>query len=401
MNAVEGHELSKAYRLYRTPKDRIKEVLFAGRRRFHEEVWALRDVSLRVPPGATLGIIGDNGAGKSTLLEILAGTVFPSRGRVHVEGRISAILALGAGFNPEFSGRENVLVNGAILGLNEKEMKARLPAIEAFAEIGDFVDRPVRTYSSGMYVRLAFAVAISVDPDVLIVDEALAVGDQYFQKKCIDRINEFRQAGKTILFCSHNLYQVQMICDQVIWLAEGRIRQIGDARTVCADYESFQRARQAAAQRKLPARPARLTADEHPRIAEVTLGAPGEPGRTTFETGDGLELTVAYEVPRPPVTVNVGVVLARNDDLRVYGTGTHVEELTLPTSSGRVTFTLPALPLLAGEYHFHVHLLDDTGLHPFETRPKACSFSVRHPFPAMGLCRLEHRWKVEPAEERR
>ena len=183
MAAIRASHLSKVYRIYSKPKDRLKEYLLRGTRKLHQEFWALRDVSFEVAAGSTLGIIGDNGAGKSTLLQIVAGTVRPTGGSVQTRGRISAILELGAGFNLEFSGRENAFMNGAIMGISQREMESRFPAIAAFAEIGDFMDRPVKMYSSGMYVRLAFAVATSVDPDMLIIDEALAVGDQYFQKK--------------------------------------------------------------------------------------------------------------------------------------------------------------------------------------------------------------------------
>src|SRR3972149_969306 len=228
MNGIEAEGLTKVYRIYADPKDRLRDFLLPGRRGRHQEFWALRDVSFRAQVGSTIGIVGDNGAGKSTLLQLVAGTLTPPSGTLRVRGRVSAILELGSGFNPEFTGRENVLMGGSIMGISQREMERRFPEIVSFAEIGDFIDRPVRMYSTGMYLRLAFAVATSVDPDVLILDEALSVGDNYFTKKCIDRIERFRKAGKSILFCTHNLYQVWMICDYAIWLHEGQVAAQGE-----------------------------------------------------------------------------------------------------------------------------------------------------------------------------
>src|SRR3990172_5725364 len=292
MSAIRAHHLSKVYRIYSTPKDRLREYLVRGKRKYHQEFWALRDVSFEVGRGSTLGIIGDNGAGKSTLLQIVAGTVRRTGGAVQTEGRISAILELGAGFNPEFTGRENAFMNGAIMGISEREMEQRIPEIAAFAEIGDFIDRPVKIYSSGMTVRLAFAVATSVDPDLLIIDEALAVGDQYFQKKCIDRIISFHEAGKTILFCSHNLYQVRLICAQVIWLRDGQVTLMGETQRVVDEYESYLRERMAkeVAARDVahsPVPPRESAAAGFPWISDIRLSLDGEQApRTRFQTGE-------------------------------------------------------------------------------------------------------------------
>jgi ABC-type polysaccharide/polyol phosphate transport system ATPase subunit len=401
MSAIRAHHLSKVYRIYSKPKDRLKEYLVRGKRRYHQEFWALRDVSFEVWSGSTLGIIGDNGAGKSTLLQIVAGTVRPTGGTVQSEGRISAILELGAGFNPEFTGRENAFMNGAIMGISEREMERRLPEIAAFAEIGDFIDRPVKIYSSGMTVRLAFAVATSIDPDLLIIDEALAVGDQYFQKKCIDRIISFHEAGKTILFCSHNLYQVRVICEQVIWLRDGQVTLMGETQRVVDEYESYLRERmvkEVAARdvARSPVPPREAGAAGFPWISDIRLGLDGEQApRTQFQTGENMAITVSYEVPDPPTLVHVGVIICRNDDVKCYGIGTHVEGVAPPASSGKVTLFLPNLQLLSGEYHISVYLLDQTGLHPYDQREKAVGFWINQPFLAMGICQLEHEWRCE------
>ncbi len=235
MDAVIVENGSKNYRIYAKPADRLKELIFRNRK-FHTDFWALRNVSFSVPKGTTFGVIGENGSGKSTLLQMIAGTLQPTEGRISLDGRVAALLELGSGFNPEFTGRENVILNAAIMGLTEEETVQRLPEIERFAEIGDFIDQPVKTYSSGMYVRLAFAVAIHVDPEILLVDEALSVGDVYFQQRCMRRIRQMKQDGKTILFVSHDVTAVKNLCDAAIWLEHGELKAIGEPDSVVGKY---------------------------------------------------------------------------------------------------------------------------------------------------------------------
>ena len=225
--AISVRGLSKKYRLYGSAKERLKEALHPFNKQYHREFWALRDISFDVPKGQTLGIIGRNGSGKSTLLEIICSILRPTSGTVEAEGRISALLELGAGFNPQFTGRENVIFNAELMGLSAREIRGRLPEIEAFADIGEFIDQPVKTYSSGMFVRLAFAAAINVDPDILIVDEALSVGDVKFQHRCYAKFQEFQQAGKTILFVTHNTDMVIRHCDVAVLLDGGRQEFLG------------------------------------------------------------------------------------------------------------------------------------------------------------------------------
>jgi ABC-type polysaccharide/polyol phosphate transport system ATPase subunit len=234
--AIDVQHVSKSYRIYAHPRHRFLEALWRGRRCYHREFWALSDVTFQVPEGLTVGVIGLNGSGKSTLLQVVAGVTQPTLGRVEVQGRIASLLELGAGFNPEFSGRENVLMQGAIVGVGRREMLERLPRIEAFAEIGDFIDQPVKTYSSGMFVRLAFAAAIHVDPDVLLVDEALAVGDAIFQHRCIRRIRELQEEGKTLLFVSHDVGLVKALCSRALFLHAGELRAIGEPAEIASLY---------------------------------------------------------------------------------------------------------------------------------------------------------------------
>lgn len=238
MESVKAHKLTKTYKLYEKPINRLKEIIFG--KPFHEEFTALSDVSFALKKGETLGVVGDNGAGKSTLLKILSKTLRPSSGDFTVNGVTASLLELGTGFHPEFSGEENVFFYGSLLGIDSKYLKQRLSHIVEFAELGEFINYPVKTYSSGMYVRLAFSVATNVEPDILIIDEALSVGDQSFQKKCLDRMGEFKRQNKTIIFCSHDLYQVKSFCDMAIWLQNGQVQMQGEASQVVNAYMSYE-----------------------------------------------------------------------------------------------------------------------------------------------------------------
>jgi lipopolysaccharide transport system ATP-binding protein len=235
--AIAAAGLTKTYRIFGHPGDRIKQAFTFGRMRLHREFTALKDTSFEIKKGEAVGIIGRNGSGKSTLLQLVCGILKPTAGTVVVNGRMSALLELGAGFNPEFTGRENVYFQGAVMGLTKMEMEARFSEIEAFADIGEFIDQPVRTYSSGMYVRLAFSVAIHVEPDILVVDEALGVGDVVFTQKCFRFLNDFR--GKsTLIVVSHDLNAITRLCKKVLWLDQGTVRDFGPAKTVCENYLS-------------------------------------------------------------------------------------------------------------------------------------------------------------------
>jgi lipopolysaccharide transport system ATP-binding protein len=235
---VEFRGVSKSYPIYPAPIARLKELACFNRVSFHRDFWALRDVTFQIQRGETFCVVGENGSGKSTLLQMVAGILHPTTGEVNVRGRVAALLELGTGFNPEFSGRENVYVNAAILGLTRKEIDSKFGQIEGFAEIGDFIDQPVKTYSSGMAVRLAFAVAIHVDPEILLVDEALAVGDIYFRQRCLRKVHELREKGVTILFVSHAMSEIKSIGDRAMWLDSGHVKAIGDTDTVATRYAS-------------------------------------------------------------------------------------------------------------------------------------------------------------------
>lgn len=236
--AIRVEKVCKCYHIYDKPRDRLLQMLTLGRRRLFREFWAVRDVSFEVTKGETIGIVGRNGSGKSTLLQMICGTLNPTSGSISTEGRIAALLELGSGFNPDFTGRENAYLNGMVIGLTEEEVASRFSEIEAFAEIGDFIDQPVKMYSSGMYVRLAFAVQVCVDPDILVIDEALAVGDAYFVQRCYHRLRMLKERGKTILFVSHDTCAVKEICDRALWIEDGQLQMEGDPDRVVSYYRA-------------------------------------------------------------------------------------------------------------------------------------------------------------------
>ena len=229
--------INKDFKIYTRPQDRLAEILL--RRPRHKLYHVLRDISFAVPDGKSIGIIGDNGAGKSTLLKLLVGTLQPTSGSIQTHGQVAALLELGAGFHPEFTGRRNIYLNASLLGVPDDDIAELERGIIEFSELGDFIDRPVKTYSSGMYVRLAFSIATMVRPDILVIDEALSVGDLAFQKKCVQRMNEFREQNKTMAFCSHSMFHVQELCDIAIWIDKGEIKEMGDSHKVVGNYENF------------------------------------------------------------------------------------------------------------------------------------------------------------------
>lgn len=236
--AIEVTGLGKCYQIYNQPSDRLKQMLMRGRRQYFKEFWALKDVSFKIKKGETVGIIGRNGSGKSTLLQMIYGTLNPTQGQIKVNGRVAALLELGAGFNPEFSGVDNVYMAASLYGLSKQDVDQRFDAIATFADIGDHIHQPVKTYSSGMYVRLAFAVIAHVDADVLVIDEALAVGDAVFTQKCMRFIRKFRETG-TLLFVSHDMGSVLNLCEQAVWLHEGRMREVGQAKQISEAYLEY------------------------------------------------------------------------------------------------------------------------------------------------------------------
>ena len=398
--AIRVNNLSKCYQLYNQPSDRLKQFLWRSKRQYFREFWALRNVSFEVGKGEVLGIIGRNGAGKSTLLQLLCGTLTPTSGNVKVHGRIAALLELGAGFNPEFTGRENVFMSAAILGLSPKEIEQRYEDIVDFSGIRDFIDQPVKTYSSGMYVRLAFSVATSVDPDILIVDEALSVGDGEFARKSFDRIRAMKEAGKTILFCSHALYQVEAFCDRAIWLNEGKIEQIGTpAQAVVAynNYVSHVEANTA----KMPTSDTDELSVTTPKgtakIISVSASCDGYTGKELLVRSRSSHLCIEIKYAFDPCLPcpSVAVVISDLDERKITSAGTANEHLVLkPTSEGvgYVSLKYENIPLLKGQYWLYALLMCEKGIHIYEMAGMFAKLTVVQDDLEAGVVSLPHTW---------
>lgn len=395
-SAVRATNVTKHYDVYRRPADRLIELVTRSLR--HTTFPALEEVSFDVERGETVGVIGQNGAGKSTLLKLLCGVTRPTRGTIETHGTIASILELGTGFHPEFSGRDNAALNAAILGLTADDVKRALPAILEFSELGSFVDRPVKTYSSGMYMRLAFSVAVNVDPDILVIDEALAVGDGHFQKKCIDKIREFQERGKTILFCSHALYYINSICRRTLWLDHGRAMRFGPSVDVVHDYETFLLERD----RTHPAKDDSADRPLSPvRIAAVETCDASGTMRTTFARGDDVHVRIRIESddPQQPVHILVGVNRVA-DDLQCFAVGTHNDGL--PPLSGQreyeVRLNLMDIPLLRGDYSVIAYVGDENAMTVFDRRDVRPAFAIGGDRWEVGLIAVRHRWEHASVE---
>jgi lipopolysaccharide transport system ATP-binding protein len=402
MRTVRAENLGKAYRLYARPVDRALEWVL-GRSR-HQEFWALRELDLAVVAGEAVGIIGENGAGKSTFLALLTGTTRPTTGRVAVHGKLAAILELGAGFHPEFSGRHNARMHAALFGIGGAEADRRIEAAIAFSELGGFIDQPVRTYSSGMYVRLAFALAISVDPEVLVIDEALAVGDQHFQTKCVDRITEFRQQGKTILFCSHAMYQVKKLCDRALWLRQGRVAALGPVDEVIDAYLEYTRVRDQEDAARQPTPAAREAAVL--RLVDVTIEGGEGDAPATWRSGAPLTVRVVLERGTgAELEPGVGIAFVRNDGLVCYCVSTEMDGVAMERHSDgtyRAVLHVPRLPLLGGGYYLNVATIDNrSALLVYDVQERRCPFRVRNSSDEFGVMRIDHAWLSDAASPAR
>lgn len=409
--------VSKEYLVYDSPRARLKALLTG--RALHRSHWALRDVSFELQRGQCLGVVGANGAGKSTLLKLITGTLQPSQGQVARSGRITAILELGAGFHPDFTGRQNLYFGGSLIGIPQSEMARIEPEILAFAEIGDAIDRPVKTYSSGMVVRLAFALVTAVEPDVLIIDEALAVGDQHFQKKCIQRIEQFRRNGCTILFCSHSPYHVRQLCDVALWLDGGRIMQFGETEPVLGAYEMHTRLLSAP-----PESP--VGADAHAPEALIlpteeigaaadpqsASAAPPEPHLNTTATILSVDIANLGEGDPPlldsrdlvaTITVrghgrecpNIGFMIEQSRGVGITSLATHEENARpaeIEPGVWRSVLTFPNLPLHSGQYVISAYLFDESGLVVYDQWYQFMHFQFVMPTLMPGLVKLPHHW---------
>ncbi len=424
MPSITVQSLSKSYRLgertlvqYRTLRESLTRAFHGpydrlrGRggqaitRRSPEEFWALKDVSFDIQPGEVVGIVGRNGAGKSTLLKILSRIVEPTSGRAEFRGRIGSLLEVGTGFHPELTGRENIFLNGAILGMKRSEIKRNFDAIVAFSEIERFLDTPVKRYSSGMYVRLAFAVAAHLEPEILIVDEVLAVGDAVFQRKCLGRIREVSRHGRTVVFVSHNLSAVEALCDRCLLLESGCLTKHGEPNEVIRSYLAHNTLQRSAAQ-DLTEHSNRRPGST-PIMCHVTLSGSNRAGcETLFLMGESLSIRVAFKCPFPIRPV-LGVVVKDRYESAVFGINNRIipgYQFDEPSDSGEITCHFDSLPLMPGEYWIDLFFGDergdhDTVLHALGFQVEACDVfkSGKIPPATAGSVFVPARWTLAPS----
>ena len=391
---IVARSLGKSYRLFESPGDRLKQLLWGRWKQYSREFQALNDVNFEIYRGEVVGLIGRNGAGKSTLLQMVCGTLMPSSGSLEVRGRVAALLELGAGFSPDFSGLENVYMNAAILGLSRSEVDAKLDDILAFADIGDFIRQPVKTYSSGMFMRLAFSVATSVEPDILVIDEALSVGDGAFARKSFDRIMALKDRGATILFCSHAMYHVQALCSRAIWMENGKARMIDSAAHVTSAYET------SLVMETTVDIAARIVPSGTAVLSRVEAFADGVSGRElAIHSGrTSLLLRVHFasdpELPCPSVAVG----FAHANGMVVSSAGSANDGVVLKRDAagfGFVELTFERLPLLKGDYTVSVILGCERGLHVYEVMERVIQLRVVQQDLEQGLVKMPHRWTIE------
>ncbi len=397
--AITVDDVAKRFRIYHERNQYLKASLLRGRRAKYEEFWALEGVSFEVPKGETFGIIGSNGSGKSTMLKCLTKILRPDRGSVTVDGSLSALLELGAGFHPELSGRENVFLNAAILGLSRKQIAGRFDEIVSFAGLERFIDTPVKNYSSGMFLRLGFAVAINVDPEILIIDEVLAVGDESFQRKCAEKIADFRNDGRTIVIVSHALPNIRQLCDRVAWIDRGKLHRLGGAPEVIDEYTGL-----AQVDRVLVAERAEYGEGDsvrwgsgEARISRVELLDANGAANVKPRTGEPLTFRLHYEAHVPVEEPIFGLSITHIEGAMVSGTNTARHHLLIEkiTGDGSIDFVVPRLPLLEGTFEIQVAITDRTEMHQIDRWQHVLRFDVRRgDVVEDGLATLGGRWEL-------
>lgn len=396
---IQLEDVHKRYRIYRRRYQSMKEIFVHRRLGEWEDHWALRGVSFEVLAGTTLGLVGPNGAGKSTTLKLMARILAPDRGSVRISRKVAGLLELGSGFQMDYTGLENTELNASLLGLSRNDIRRKLPSIIEFSELGDAMRDPLRTYSTGMVMRLAFSIAIHVDPDVLLVDEILAVGDEAFQKKCLDHIARFQAQGGTIVLVSHSAGQVQDLCTHAAWIEDGTVQAAGNPATVVNAYVDRVRGRETTTAEV-------EVAVERPAIelgAVRILDRAGGPV-SAVRRGDALVVEVPYHVNEPVEDPAFGISMVRNDGAYVYGTNTSVDGLSLRPlrKDGVVTLRYDRLPLLGGTYRFVISVFSKSRTLPIDSKDRVYSFRVPTESDEEGLVHLEHEWllaeEVRPVE---
>jgi ABC-type polysaccharide/polyol phosphate transport system ATPase subunit len=392
--AVEVEGVSKRFRLYHERNQSLKAAFMRGRRAKFDEFWALQDVSLSVPTGKTYGLIGHNGSGKSTLLKCMAGILVPDKGAITTRGKVSALLELGAGFHPELSGRDNVYLNGSILGMSKKQIDAQFDEIVDFAGLETFIDTPVKNYSSGMYVRLGFSVAINVDPEVLMVDEVLAVGDENFQRKCMEKFKDFRDEGRTVVIVSHALGTMRTMCDEVAWLDHGKLLGVGRPSELVDEYVGA--SHEDREQTTEAGRGTRWGSGEL-QVVEAEVIHRGD-GVTRVATGEPVAIRLHYRATEPITEPVFGIALHTLDGQHVTGPNTRDVELStgVVVGEGHIDLEIPRLMLTPGTYELTVAAYDHSLVHAYDHREKVLRFDITpgEPRDQFGVVSLGGSWNL-------
>jgi len=410
--AIEIDQASKCYHVYSAPVDRLKQFIFPLLRKwlgratpsnYFREFWSLRDVSLRIHRGEVVGLVGVNGAGKSTLLQLICGVLQPTDGSIKVHGRVAALLELGAGFNPEFSGRENIFLNAALLGLTDEETLENLDDIIQFSGLLEFIDQPVKTYSSGMYVRLAFAIATSVHPDILIIDEALSVGDGAFARKSFDRILAMRDQGVTIIFCSHSLFQVEALCTRALWIDAGHVRELGPVAQVTASYQEYldeisNSAKQGTSETAYTSQLA-SSPKGYARLRQLQISCDGAIGQNLQVTSVQSEVLVDMTFDSDPSmpSPSAAVAISTTDGRLIASCGSWLDDTVLMRDSqgrGSVKLKLDKIPLLKGRYNISAYLFCERGLHIYTSAENIATLNVVQNTVEQGLFHIPRQWHV-------
>ncbi len=399
MSVVTVRDVSKRFRRYNERPRSLKEAIIHRRGFSYDELWALRDISLTIDRGSTYGLIGHNGSGKSTLLRLMAGIHQPTSGSIESTGRVAALLELGAGFHPELTGRENVFLNGAIMGLARKEIAAALDDIIAFSELEDFIDSPVKMYSSGMYLRLGFSVAVNIQPEVLLIDEILAVGDEQFQRKCMDHIYRLRNEGTTIVFVSHSMPAVQALCERVAWLDHGKLMHEGAAAPAIDHYIEQVNAQERVRLQHEDDEPDAPTGTGEIAISSVTFHDETGAQTPAAATGRPLTIRIGYQCREPVEEPVFGLAILHENGLNLAGPNSKFGGLEIGTVSGQghVDFVLDRVPVLPGTYLLTVSIYDSHLLHPYDQREKAYTLHVQPGTSPerFGLMDMAGRWALQ------
>ena len=410
---IKVRDLVKKYNIYDEPLDRLKEIFSIKKKCYHKEFLALNGLTFDVEKGDAIGILGKNGSGKSTLLKMITGVLTPTSGTLEIEGKIAAILELGTGFNMEYTGVENIYLNGTMMGYTKEEMDEKVQGIIDFADIGDFINQPVKVYSSGMFARLAFAVASNVDPEILIVDEALAVGDTRFQMKCISKMKKLKEKGTTILFVSHATEQVKRFCNKAIWLKDGKIEAEGESSEIVDLYEDFMKygIRDNVADVRLKDKEENISKDNAKKeevidksivrvpTNEDTLAAIVDVkiSKKKLKTFDEFEVEIIYDIYREEIEgFLLGAALYTPKRDYIFGPNTFLEKVKVPNTFGRhkVIYRIPKMPLLGGTYTVDVGIFTDESIVCLDYKQAICEFQITNKYISEGTYYINHEWNV-------